>query len=113
MINTEVVRACFESYLTQDRHAAELLIADDFLFTSPQDDHIDRKAFFERCFPTAGRVRAQELLHVVPCDGEDVFVMYEYELLTGERHRNVEVFTVHDGKIVEAQVFFGGSYSAV
>lgn len=44
-------------------------------------------AFFERCFPTAGRVRIQELLHVVPSDGDDVFVMYEYELLTGERHR--------------------------
>ena len=41
----------------QDRDAAESLIADDFLFTSPQDDHIDRAAFFERCFPTAGRVR--------------------------------------------------------
>ncbi|MBV8997298.1 MAG: nuclear transport factor 2 family protein [Pseudonocardiales bacterium] len=113
MINTEVVRACFESYLTQDRDSAESLIADDFLFTSPQDDHIDRAAFFERCFPTAGRVRTQELLHIVPCDGEDVFVMYEYELLTGERHRNVEVLTVRDSKVVEAQVFFGGNYSAV
>ena len=39
--------------------------------------------------------------------------MYEYELLTGERHRNVEVLTVRDGKVVEAQVFFGGDYTAV
>lgn len=113
IINAGVVRACFESYLKQDRDAAESLIADDFLFTSPQDDHIDRAAFFERCFPTAGRVRTQELLHVVPSDGEDVFVMYEYELLTGERHRNVEVLTVRDGKVVEAQVFFGSDYTAI
>ena len=113
IINAGVVRACFESYLKQDRDAAESLIADDFLFTSPQDDHIDRAAFFERCFPTAGRVRTHELLHVVPSDGEDVFVMYEYELLTGERHRNVEVLTVRDGKVVEAQVFFGGDYTAI
>jgi len=74
---------------------------------------IDRAAFFERCFPTAGRLRTQELLHVVPSDGVDVFVMYEYELLTGERHRNVEVLTVRDCKVVESQVFFGLNYSAV
>jgi hypothetical protein len=49
-------------------------------------------------------------LHVVQADGDDVFVMYEYELKTGERHRNVEVLTVQDGQITEAQVFFGGRY---
>lgn len=85
-------------YLTHDRDAAEALIADDFVFTSPQDDHIDRAAFFEHCFPTAGRVRTQELLHAISSDGDDVFVMYEYELLTGERHRSVEVLTVRDSK---------------
>lgn len=113
MTNTDVVRACFASYLAQDRDAAESLIADDFVFTSPQDDHIDRAAFFERCFPTAGRVRTQELLYVTPSHSDDVFVMYEYVLLTGERHRNVEVLTVRDSKVVETQVFFGGNYSAV
>lgn len=113
MTNTDVVRKCFESYLARDRGAAESLIAGDFVFTSPQDDHIGRATFFERCFPTAGRFRTQELLHVVATDGDDVFVMYEYELLTGERHRNVEVLTVRDGKVVEAQVFFGGNYSVV
>jgi ketosteroid isomerase-like protein len=98
MTNPDVVRECFEGYLTHDRDAAEALIADDFVFTSPQDDHIDRAAFFEHCFPTAGRVRTQELLHAISSDGDDVFVMYEYELLTGERHRSVEVLTVRDSK---------------
>jgi ketosteroid isomerase-like protein len=98
MTNPDVVRECFEGYLTHDRDAAEALIADDFVFTSPRDDHIDRAAFFEHCFPTAGRVRTQELLHVISSDGDDVFVMYEYELLTGERHRSVEVLTVRDSK---------------
>jgi hypothetical protein len=37
--------------------------------------------------------------------------MYEYELLTGERRRNVEVLTVRDSRVVETQVFFGGKYS--
>ena len=58
MSNTDVVRAAFAAYIAQDRQAAERLIADDFMFTSPQDDHIDREAFFERCF--------QRLLASVP-----------------------------------------------
>jgi ketosteroid isomerase-like protein len=104
----ESARAIFVAYRKQDRDAAERLLADDFVFTSPQDDHIDRAAFFERCFPTADRFVSQEMLHVVPTEGDDVFVMYEYELKTGERHRNVELLTVRDDRIVETQVFFGG-----
>jgi len=106
----DTVRAMFDSYLNQDRNAAERLLADAFVFTSPQDDHIDRAAFFERCFPTVNRLVRQDLLHVVQADDDDVFVRYEYELKTGERHRNVEVLTVRDGQITEAQVFFGGRY---
>ncbi len=49
---------------------------------------------------------------VVPTDGDDVFVLYEYELGTGERYRNMEVLTVRDDKVVETQVFFGGRVSA-
>ena len=44
----------------------------------------------------------------MPADGDDVFVMYEYELKTGERHRNVELLTIRDARVVETQVFFGG-----
>jgi len=49
--NVDVVRACLESYVAQDRETAEQLIADDFVFTSPQDDHIDRR----RSSPAASR----------------------------------------------------------
>jgi len=104
----ETAHAIFKSYLTQDREAAERLLADEFVFTSPQDDHIDKAAFFERCFPTADRLVSQEMLHVVPTEGDDVFVMYEYVLKTGERHRNVELLTIRDDRVIETQVFFGG-----
>ena len=105
----EVVRANFDAYVRQDRAAAEALVADELVFTSPQDDHIDRDAFFERCFPTADRVSRQELLHVTPADNGDVFILYEYELKSGGTHRNTELITVVDGRITEIQVFFGGA----
>jgi ketosteroid isomerase-like protein len=106
--SAETVRAFFASYLAQDRAAAERLVADEFSFTSPQDDHIDRATFFRRCFPTADRFKDHELLAVVPTQGDDVFVLYEYELEGGQRFRNAEVITVRDGRITESQVFFGG-----
>lgn len=85
------------------------LYAEDFSFTSPQDDHIDKAAFFARCFPTTGRLKEQRILHITPADDELVFVYYEYELKTGDKHRNVEAITVRDGLIREVQVFLGGS----
>ncbi|MFJ9616261.1 nuclear transport factor 2 family protein [Streptomyces noursei] len=106
----DVARACFAAYLAQDRPAMERLLAEEFVFTSPQDDHIDRAAFLAVCFPTADRVRSQEILDAVPFGGDQVFVRYAYELTTGERHRNVEVMTVRDGRLVETQVYFGGRF---
>ncbi|KUN03313.1 hypothetical protein AQI95_22605 [Streptomyces yokosukanensis] len=103
-----VVEAAFRHYRSQDREAALPLYADDFTFTSPQDDHIDKAAFFERCFPTADRFTTQRLLHVVAADEELVIVQYEYELADGGRYRNMEAITVRHGLIREVQVYFGG-----
>jgi ketosteroid isomerase-like protein len=104
----DAVRRLFASYVRGDRATAERLLGEEFVFTSPQDDHIDRATYFERCFPTSDRFSYQELKRVV-ATGEDVFVMYEYQLReTGERYRNAELLTVREGRIVEAQVFFGG-----
>jgi len=108
MSNTEIVRASFDAYLGQDRDTAERLIAQDLVFTSPQDDHIDKAAYLERCFPTADRLVSQEILELVGAGEDGVFILYEYELKTGERHRNTEFITVRGGQLVEIQVFFGG-----
>ena len=108
MSNTEIVRASFDAYLAQDRDTAERLIARALVFTSPQDDHIDKTAYLERCFPTANRLVSQEILELVGAGEDGVFILYEYELKTGERHRNTEFITVRGEQLVEIQVFFGG-----
>lgn len=106
--NIDTVRATFAAYQAQDREAAERLLADSLVFTSPQDDHIDKTAYLERCFPTADRFVFREIVELTDVDGEEAFLMYEYELTTGERYRNAELITVRDGQVVEIQVFFGG-----
>jgi hypothetical protein len=106
-----VVKAAFRYYQAQDREAAQHLYAEGFTFTSPQDDHIGKSAFFQRCFPTARRFTRQRLLALTPVDRELVFAYYEYDLVTGGRYRNMEAITVRDGLIHEVQVFFGGRVS--
>lgn len=98
----------FAVYAAQDRPAAERLLADDLVFTSPQDDHLDRATYLERCFPTADRFASQTLLHVAEVGGDDVAVLYEYVLHDGTTWRNAEVITVRESQISEIQVFFGG-----
>ena len=110
MGSADVVQASFEAYLAQDRAAAERLLAEDFVFTSPADDHIGKAVFLERCFPTADRLISQQILHLVGVGDEGVFLMYEYVLRTGERYRNMEYSTVRDGRLTETQVYFGGRF---
>jgi ketosteroid isomerase-like protein len=107
MTDEEIVRASVAAYTANDREAAERIFAPGFVFTSPQDDHIDRATWFEVCFPTAGRFVSHELLEIVPT-ASGVLSLYEYELQNGERYRNAELAVVRDGQIAEVQVFFGG-----
>ena len=108
MSNTDMVRASMDAYRNQDLETAARLLADEFTFTSPQDDHIDKSAYLERCFPTADRFTSSEILALVPANDDSVFLLYEYELTTGDRYRNTEFITVRNGRLVETQVFFGG-----
>jgi ketosteroid isomerase-like protein len=109
MNDIDVVRAAFEAYRAQDAERAVALLADDYVFTSPQDDHIDKAEFLRTCFPTADRFVSQEIVELV--DGADgVFMLYEYVLRDGARHRNAEYIRVRDGQLVETQVYFGGTF---
>lgn len=108
MSNVDVVRQMIEGYRSQDRATAETLLADDLVFTSPQDDHLDRTTYLSTCFPTADHFISQVTLSVADAGLDGVFWLYEYQLTNHEVYRNAEHLTVRDGQIHEIQVFFGG-----
>ncbi|MEO8261179.1 MAG: nuclear transport factor 2 family protein [Pseudolysinimonas sp.] len=108
MSNSDIVHQFMTAFQTQDRELAESLAADDFHFTSPQDAHIDRAEWFEKCFPSVGHFTDHRLLQVIEADDDLVLLRYEYELENGERYRNCEAQTVRDGQIHEVEVYFGG-----
>ena len=106
-----VVRAAYEAYVTKDRAAIERLIADDFHFTSPLDNRIDRETYFARCWPNSDWIKGFDYINLVP-DGKRVFVTYEGHSTKGNRFRNTEILSVDNGQIVEVEVYFGWSIPA-
>lgn len=106
---TEAVRSLFTAYKTKDRPLIEDLLSDDFTFTSPYDDAIDKAAYFERCWPTSGLFRSHELVWIME-EGDDVFVLYDCVMRDGARFRNTEFFTFEGEKLRRVEVFFGASW---
>lgn len=102
-----IVRACFDTYVRKDRAAIEAIIADDFHFTSPLDNRIDRATYFARCWPNSATIDAFTFVHLVP-DGDRVIVTYEGKA-SGRVFRNTEIHTVLRGQIASVEVYFGWS----
>jgi len=101
----KVVRTYFSAYPARDRAAIESVVTEDFHFTSPIDNRIDRKTYFEHCWPNAQTMAAIDLQHVV-VSGHKVYVTYA-RTTDGKRFRNSELITLENGKISEVEVYFG------
>ena len=102
----EIAKQSYRAFVEKDRSAMERLIAADFRFTSPLDNRIDRKTYFERCWPNSCWIDSFDFIAVVP-GGERVYVTYVGHGDSGRSFRNTEMLTVREGKIVEAEVYFG------
>jgi len=106
--SAEIAKRSYRAYVDKDRLAIERLIAEDFHFTSPLDNRIDRKTYFERCWPNCQRIAEFEFIALVP-ENDRVYVTYVGRSDAGRRFQNTEVLTIRTGKIVEAEVYFGWS----
>ena len=103
-----IARGAYEAYVTKDRAAIEKLIAEDFHFTSPLDNRIDRATYFARCWPNSEAIKSFDFINLV-ADGDRVFVTYEGHRANREGFRNTEIVTVRGDRIVEVEVYFGWS----
>ena len=106
--NVSIVRAIYEAYVRKDRARIEALLAKYFHFTSPLDNRLDRKTYFERCWPNSAKTTAFDFIHVV-ASGDRVFVTYEGRNSDGHRYRNTEILTVQNEQVVDVEVYFGWS----
>ena len=106
---TEIIRALFAAYLSNDRRAVEASFTDDFRFTSPFDDEIDKATYFERCWRVSDWIEQQDLEKIM-VDGEAAFVTYRCVAKDGKSFRNTEFFTFAGDRISRIDVYFGATY---
>jgi len=89
----------------KDRAAIKKLIAEDFHFTSPLDNRLDRASYFKICWPASESIKGFNFINLVP-DGERVFVTYDVRF-ADRVFRNTEIVTVRNGQLVDIEVYFG------
>ena len=105
----DLVRDYFAAFQAGDRPVMEAALTDDFTFTSPYDDAIDRAAYFERCWPNSKLFRSMSI-EKTGADGNDVFVRYSCETLDGKTFRNTELHSFRGDRLRSVEVYFGASY---
>lgn len=100
------IHAVYEAYENDDRDALEQVIAEDFSFTSPYDNAIDREEYFQRCWPNH-KTPASMMLERIVIDGDGAYITYVGTNTSGRSFRNTEYMTFRNGKIASVDVFFG------
>jgi hypothetical protein len=103
----EAIRRYYSGWEKKEWSAIDSVLADDFTFTSPNDDdHIKKAAFKARCWSQAEYIRRFELENVVG-KGNEAFVRYLCHTTNGRSFRNTEYFRFKDGKVEAIECYFG------
>jgi ketosteroid isomerase-like protein len=105
----ELIRALFAAYLSNDRRAVENALTEDFRFTSPYDDEIDKATYFARCWRNSDWIERHELERIF-AEGNGAFVTYNCIAKDGKRFRNTEFFAFEGDRIRRIDVYFGATY---
>jgi ketosteroid isomerase-like protein len=106
---SDIIRGLFAAYLADDHKTVEALLTDDFRFTSPFDDAIDKATYFERCWRGSDWIERHDLEKIL-VDGNEAFVTYRCLAKDGKSFRNTEFFAFEGDKIRRIDVYFGATY---
>jgi ketosteroid isomerase-like protein len=106
----KIIRGIFAAYMSNDRAAVENALADDFRFTSPYEDRIDKATYFERCWRHTDWIERHELDEKIMVQGDEAFVTYQCVARGGKSFRNTEVFVFAGNKVRSIDVYFGATY---
>jgi hypothetical protein len=85
------------------------VFAPDFRFSSPYDDCIDKRTYFESCWRSSNWIERHELEKIF-VQGDEAFVIYKCVAKGGKSFRNSEFFVFEDDKIKRIDVYFGATY---
>ena len=102
------IRDLFAAYLGNDRQRVADALADDFRFTSPFDDDLEKAAYFEHCWRDTGWIARHDIERIF-VEGDEAFVTSLCLARDGRSFRNTEFFTFAGGKVRRIDVYFGAA----
>jgi len=101
------IKMYFSGWENKNWNTISKLLADEFTFTSPNnDDHISTLQFKNKCWGEAEHIRRFEFTRIVE-QGEGAYVTYRCFTKSNKTFMNTEYFTFSNGKIKSIEVFFG------
>jgi SnoaL-like domain len=104
----EIIRKWYAAWEQKDWRPVDILLADDFTFTSANnDDHINKSTFKARCWESQIDFIERFDLQRVFGSGNEAFVMYVCRTKNGKTFRNVEYFRLGDNKVEAIECYFG------
>jgi ketosteroid isomerase-like protein len=106
---SDIIRVFFAAYLSNDRKLVEDSLTEDFRFTSPYDDEIDKATYFSRCWRGSDWIE-RHTLEKIFAEGDEVFVTYQCVAKDGKSFRNTEFFTFNGDRVSRIEVYFGATY---
>src|SRR5882757_1988904 len=80
----DIAKACYQAYVDKDRAAIEALLSDEYHFSSPLDNALDRETYFNRCWANSGQIAGFDFVHTFE-DADRAVVVYEGRTSSGKR----------------------------
>jgi hypothetical protein len=105
----ELIRGYFAAYQAGERGVVADVLTDDFTFTSPYDNAIDRTTYFARCWPDIPAFKSIRIDRICE-DGDVAFVLYSCETIDEKTFRNTELHSFRDDRLRSVEVYFGAAY---
>jgi hypothetical protein len=106
--NDETVRQYYTGWEKKDWRAFDMLLTDDFTFSSPLDAHISKSAFKTGCWDTQISYIGRFDLEHMAGTGNEAFVMYLCHTTNDKTFRNVEYLRLKGRRVQAVECYFGG-----
>ena len=108
----EIIRKWYAAWEKKDLGTFDILLADNFTFTSAAgDDHISKSAFKAQCWNTQVDFIEHFDLERITTGADDAFVKYLCHTKNGKSFRNVEYLRIRNGKLESIECYFGAQSS--
>jgi ketosteroid isomerase-like protein len=108
LTNEEIVRKWYAAWEKKDLDTFNMLLAENFTFTSAAgDDHISKSAFKAQCWDTQIEFIGHFDLERVNTGAGDAFVKYLCHTKNGKSFRNVEYLRIKHGRLESIECYFG------